>query len=355
MSLASIDAAAAVATLGAFDAIIDARSPAEFALDHLPGAVNWPVLDDAERARVGTLYVQVSALEARKVGAALVARNLAAHIEAHVGACPRDWRPLVYCWRGGQRSGSLAHVLGQIGFRTSQLAGGYKAFRAIVRDQLEALPGRHRFTVVCGRTGSGKTRLLQRLQQHGEQVLDLEALALHRGSILGGLPGTPQPSQKHFETQVWHALQGFDPGRTVYVESESARIGRLRVPQALLDRMHGTDSRRVLVRMADDARTTLLLEEYAGHTADAEAFCALLGALVELQGREAVARWQAMARAGDWRELLAELMQRHYDPLYARSLQRSYGSLAGAAEVDLGDGSAAALDAAVGALLGPAR
>jgi tRNA 2-selenouridine synthase len=355
VSLASIDAASAVATLGAFDAVIDARSPSEFALDHLPGAVNWPVLDDAERARVGTLYVQVSALEARKAGAAMVARNVAAHIEAHVGGCPREWRPLVYCWRGGQRSGSLAHVLGQIGFRTSQLAGGYKAFRGIVRDDLLILPNRHRFTVVCGRTGSGKTRLLQRLQQHGEQVLDLEALALHRGSILGGLPGTPQPSQKHFETQVWHALHGFDPARTIFVESESARIGRLRVPQALLERMHGDDSRRVLVTMRDDARATLLLEEYAGHTADAEAFCTLLGALVELQGREVVARWQAMARAGTWRDLLAELMQRHYDPLYARSLERSYGALSGATEVDLDDGSLAALDAAVQALLAAAR
>jgi tRNA 2-selenouridine synthase len=352
MSLASIDAPAAVAGLAGFDAVIDARSPAEFALDHLPGAVNWPVLDDAERARVGTLYVQVSALEARKTGAALVARNVAAHIEAHVGGWPREWRPLVYCWRGGQRSGSLAHVLGQIGFRTSQLTGGYKAFRAVVRDELLALPGRLRFTVVCGRTGSGKTRLLQRLQQHGAQVLDLEALARHRGSILGGLPGQPQPSQKHFETQVWHALHGFDTTRTVFIESESARIGRLRVPEALLERMHGADSAHVLATMADDARTTLLLDDYAGHTADAEGFCTLLAALVDLQGRETVARWQAMARAGDWPALLAELMQRHYDPLYAKSLQRSYGSLAGASTVDLGDGGPVALDAAVAALIG---
>jgi tRNA 2-selenouridine synthase len=352
MSLTSIDVAAAAAALGGFDAIIDARSPAEFALDHLPGAVNWPVLDDAERARVGTLYVQVSALEARKVGAALVARNVAAHVEAHVGAYAREWRPLVYCWRGGQRSGSLAHVLGQIGFRTSQLAGGYKAFRGVVRDELQTLPGRLRFTVVCGRTGSGKTRLLQRLQQHGAQVLDLEALALHRGSILGGLPGRPQPSQKAFETQVWHALHAFDPARPVFVESESARIGRLRVPEALLESMHGALSTRVQVTMADDARTSLLLDDYASHTADPEAFCTLLTALVDHQGPDTVQRWQAMARAGAWRELLAELMQRHYDPLYARSLQRSYGSLAGAPMVDLGDGSAQALDRAAAVLLG---
>jgi tRNA 2-selenouridine synthase len=352
MSLASIDAPAAAAALADFDTIIDARSPAEFALDHLPGAVNWPVLGDAERARVGTLYVQESALAARKVGAALVARNVAAHVEAFVGAFPREWRPLVYCWRGGQRSGSLAHVLGQIGFRVSQLGGGYKAFRNVVRDELQTLPGVLRFTVICGRTGSGKTRLLQRLQHHGEQVLDLEALARHRGSILGGLPGLPQPSQKHFETQVWHTLHGFDPARPVFVESESARIGRLRVPEPVLERMRGTDSTRVLVNMSDDARTTLLLDEYAEHTADAESFCALLSALVDLQGHETVARWQAMARAAEWRALLAELMQSHYDPLYTRSLHRSYGALDSASAVDLGDGSTAALDAAVSVLRG---
>ena len=353
MSLAFISAAEACADIANFDAVIDARSPAEFAEDHLPGAVNWPVLDDAERARVGTLYVQVSALEARKVGAALVARNVAGHIEARVGAMPREWRPLVYCWRGGQRSGSLAHILGQIGFRTTQLSGGYKGFRAVVRDELQALPQRHRFSVLCGRTGSGKTRLLQRLQQHGEQTLDLEGLAHHRGSILGEMPGLPQPTQKRFETRVWQALRGFDAARPVFVESESARIGRLRVPEALLDRMHG-DSRRVQVTMADEARTLLLLDEYASHTADPEAFCKLLTALVDLQGRETVAGWQAQARAGEWPALLADLMQRHYDPLYARSLQRSYGSLAGATTVDLGDAGPAALDAAVGLVLGVA-
>jgi tRNA 2-selenouridine synthase len=350
MSLATIDAAAAAAGLAGFDAIIDARSPSEYALDHLPGAVNWPVLDDAERARVGTLYVQVSALEARKLGAALVARNIAAHLEAHVGSLPRDWRPLVYCWRGGQRSGSLAHVLGQIGFRTQQLGGGYKAFRGVVRDALLHLPGRLRFSVVCGRTGSGKTRLLQRLQQHGEQALDLEALARHRGSVLGGLPSQPQPGQKHFETLLWQALAGFDASRTVWVESESARIGKLRVPEALLERMRHADSRRVRVVMADDARITLLLQEYASLQADPEALCALLATLVDMQGREAIGRWQALARAGAWRELLGELMQRHYDPLYLRSLQRSYGSLDAAATIDLGDGGPQALDAAVAAL-----
>jgi tRNA 2-selenouridine synthase len=225
MSLAMVTAAQALADLSTFDALIDVRSPSEFAEDHLPGAVNWPVLDDEQRRSVGTLYVQVSAHEARKVGAALVARNMAAHIEQHVRDLPREWKPLVYCWRGGQRSGTLAWYLSQIGFRTAQLSGGYKAFRAVVRSDLQTLPTRFDFHVLCGRTGSGKTLLLHALAEAGAQTLDLEGLARHRGSVLGGLPGLSQPSQKYFDTQLWHALNRLDSALPVFVESESARIG----------------------------------------------------------------------------------------------------------------------------------
>lgn len=332
-----------------FDAVIDARSPSEFAEDRLPGALNWPVLDDEERRIVGTLYKQVSALEARKVGAAMVGRRVAGHLEAFIADKPREWQPLVYCWRGGQRSGSLAWFLSQIGFRTGQLQGGYKAFRAAVRAQLDLLPQALRFTVLAGRTGSGKTRLLQRLAAAGEQVLDLEDLACHRGSVLGGMPGRPQPSQKHFDTAVWRALRGFDPQRPVYVESESARIGSLRVPEGLLLRMreHGRVRR---VEMPVASRVALLLEDYTFFAADPEAFCRLLDALVELQGRERVQSWQALARAGDWPQLFRRLMDEHYDPLYDRSMKRHFESLAGAPAVALPEGGPAALDDAVEAL-----
>lgn len=328
-----------------FDTWIDARSPAEFADDHLPGAVNWPVLDDAERARVGTLYVQDSPLAARKVGAALVARNIARHLEAQVGDKPRDWRPLVYCWRGGQRSGSLALVLAQIGFRTAQLEGGYKAFRAHVRAGLQALPPRFDLRVLCGRTGSGKTRLLQALQAAGEQVLDLEGLARHRGSVLGALPGQPQPTQKAFDTGVWHALSRFDPARPVYVESESAKIGALRVPESLLAAMHAR-GQPLRVQASDAARVAMLLDDYRPATRDPEPLCRLLDTLVALRGREAVRRWQALARSGQWPELVATLMAEHYDPLYERSMQRSYPGLHDAPRIELADGGAADLAAA---------
>ena len=149
------------AQLDDFDTIIDARSEDEFALDHLPGAVNWPTLDNEQRQEVGTLYKQVNPFEARKRGAAIAARNIARHIEPR-GAWtnPFDWKPLTYCWRGGQRSGSLSLVLDQIGFRVSIVEGGYKAFRAAVLADTERLAGLFDYRVVCGTTGSGKTRLV---------------------------------------------------------------------------------------------------------------------------------------------------------------------------------------------------
>jgi tRNA 2-selenouridine synthase len=339
----------ALAPDATFDTLIDARSPAEFADDHLPGAVNWPVLDDAERELVGTLYVQQSPLVARKRGAALVSRRIADLIDSRLQDKPREWRPLVYCWRGGQRSGSLALVLAQIGFRTAQLQGGYKAFRARVRADLEQQPRRFSYRVLCGRTGSGKTRLLQALHEAGAQVLDLEGLACHRGSILGGLPGQPQPSQKRFDTLVWQALAGFDPAQPVFVESESARIGALRVPPALLEAMHGQGA-CVRIQTSDAARIEMLLDDYRDSMNDPEPLCQLLGALVELRGHELVGRWQALARQGHWPELIAALMAEHYDPLYERSMQRSYPTLGDAPRIELAGAGRAELAAAAARL-----
>ena len=350
MALRSVTAAETAADLAAFDAVIDARSPAEFAEDHLPGALNWPVLDDDQRRVVGTLYVQASALEARKLGAVLVARNIASHLERWMADKPRDWQPLVYCWRGGQRSGALAWFLDQIGFRTAKLAGGYKGFRSVVRQDLAERPARFDFRVLAGRTGSGKTRLLQALAAEGAQVLDLEALACHRGSILGGLPGQPQPAQKHFDSRLWQALRGLDAGRPVFVESESKKIGRLQVPDALIARMH-SHGQVLRVEMDDAARLRLLLDDYGFFAADVERFCGLLDGLVTLRGRDTVARWQALARGGQWADVFGQMMTEHYDPLYGRSMDRHYGGLAQARAVPLGNASPHALQQAARSLL----
>jgi len=263
---------------------------------------------------------------------------------------PREWQPLVYCWRGGQRSGALAWFLDQIGFRTTKLQGGYKAFRTLVRDSLGELPQRFEFTVLAGRTGSGKTRLLHALREAGAQVLDLEAIACHRGSVLGGLPNTPQPAQKAFDTQLWHALRALDPGRTVFVESESKKVGSLQLPDALVARMRQA-SHCLRVEMSDSARVQLLLQEYGFFAQDAERFCALLDALVEMQGKERIQRWQQMARAGAWAEVFDQLMREHYDPLYERSMKRNFAGLDTAAVVQLADGEPTELARAARELL----
>lgn len=345
MPVRVISAVDAVAGLDQFDTLIDARSPTEFAEDHLPAALNWPVLDDDERREVGTEYKQISAFDARKRGAALVARNVAAHIETHVLDKPKGWRPLVYCWRGGQRSGTLAWFLGQIGFRTHVVEGGYKAFRHVVMEQLQALPAQLDLRVVCGKTGSGKTRLLRALAAQGAQVLDLEALASHRGSVLGSVPGHPQPTQKAFDTAVWAQLRRFDVSKPVFVESESKRIGKLQVPEALIDRMR-QHSRCVHVEMPDEARLQLLLQDYGFFTQDVELFCEKLNALVELRGKQQIARWQADARAGRVAEVFLELMHKHYDPGYTKSMQRSFAGFEEARRLQLQDSSEPALQSA---------
>lgn len=314
--------AATVADLTRFDEVIDVRSPGEFAEDHAPGAINLPVLDDDERARVGTLYKQVSPFAAKKTGAALIAHNIARHLDTWFADKPRHYRPLVYCWRGGNRSGAMTHILQKIGFAAAQLEGGYKAYRRHVVAELASLPGTLRYRVVSGPTGSGKSRLLAVLEQAGAQVLDLEGLAAHRGSLLGALPDAPQPAQKGFESAIWSALGRFDPARPVYVESESKRIGALTVPDALIAAMRSSPCIRIEVPLS--ARVQLLIEDYAHYLAAPDVLNARLAHLAELQGRETVAAWQALADTRAWPELVAALLAQHYDPAYRKSLSRNY-------------------------------
>jgi tRNA 2-selenouridine synthase len=328
----------AYSQLCAFDAVLDARSPSEFAEDHLPGAVNAPVLDDAERTLVGTVYKQQSAFEAKRIGAPLVARNIARHMEALFGAKPRDWKPLVYCWRGGGRSGALAHVLRQVGWDARRLEGGYKAFRRQVVADLGRLPADFSFHVICGATGSGKSRLLEALGPAGAQVLDLEVLAAHRGSVLGELPDAPQPSQKSFETALWSALSAFDPARPVFVESESKKVGNLRVPDVLIERMRASRCFRL---EADTAtRTALLLQDYAHFVADPKVLAGKLDLLRALHGAERIEQWKAHLEAGRWEPLVADLLDNHYDPAYRRSLARNYRDAQTAAALAVTDISA---------------
>lgn len=352
MALIPIDAANALAQLDGFHTIIDARSESEYAEDHIPGAVNWPSLNDTERHAVGTQYKQVSPFDAKKRGAALTARNIANHIEHHVLDKPKGWQPLVYCWRGGKRSGSLALVLDQIGFQVHLLSGGYREYRRAVIAALAELPQELQLRVICGTTGSGKSRLLHVLAELGAQVLDLEALANHRGSVLGLMPGERQPGQKRFESRLWDALRRFDTTQPVWVESESKKIGDLQVPPALITHMRASPC--VTLELALEDRVQLLLDEYRHFATDTTAFNARLDALRMLCGHARVDTWQSNVRAGAVAPVVRELLLDHYDPIYTQSMQRNFTGFRAPRVRAFWDGSDVSLRATAQAMLASA-
>ena len=314
-----------VADLAAYDAIIDVRSPAEFGEDHIPGAINCPVLDDAQRAEVGTLYKQVSPFEAKKIGAAMVSESIARHLRQSFLHYPKSWKPLIYCWRGGDRSGSMTTILRAIGWQAGQLDGGYKAWRSHVIASIATLAPQFEFKVISGATGSAKTRILQAIGQLGEQVIDLEGLASHKGSVLGILPNQPQPQQKWFETMVFQTLQTFDPSRPVYVEAESRKIGNVHVPEPLIERMRMSECLNIDATLA--ARVDFLLEDYDYFLTLPDLLNARLETLKSLQSRETLNHWRQLIEAGAWPTLVGELLELHYDPLYRRSQNHNFSAI----------------------------
>lgn len=334
----------ALGQLDRFHAVIDARSESEYAEDRLPDAVNWPSLNDEERHLIGTQYKQVSPFEARKMGAMLVARNIARHIEREVLTLPKNWRPLVYCWRGGQRSGALALILSQIGFDVTVLEGGYKAFRQHIVQWLPEAGAHLPLVVLCGRTGSAKTRLLRTLAASGAQVLDLEALAVHRGSILGAEPDRGQPSQKAFEHALWLAIQRLDLHRPIFIESESRTIGRLRLPESLILRMRAAPC--VHVDMPIEARVEFLCEDYAHFVRNHQGLADRLDALRIHRGHATVDAWQTGLQQGRIHEVVQDLLTQHYDPTYLRSMRSHFARFDTAAQLWLADGQPVTLERA---------
>lgn len=304
--------------LAGFDTVIDTRSPLEFAEDHLPGAINLPVLSNEERARVGTIYKQVSPFDARKLGGAMVAANAARHIAGPLAGFGGGWRPLVYCWRGGQRSGAFATILAQIGWRTGRIEGGYKAWRALVVQRVTA-PVAAPVVVLDGNTGSAKTEILHRLALRGHQVLDLEALANHRGSLFGAMPGG-QPSQKLFESRLAMALEALDISRPVLVEAESSRIGNVNLPRGIWQAIIAAPRLRLAVPVA--ARAAYTARSYADACADPARLASIIESLRPLHPAERIADWLRQVQARDWDGLALGLMRDHYDPRYDRHRAR---------------------------------
>jgi tRNA 2-selenouridine synthase len=309
-----------------FDEVIDVRSPSEFAEDHVPCAVNLPVLDDAERVRIGTIYKHVGPFQARKIGAALIAQNISRQLETHFADKGREYRPLIYCWRGGQRSRSMAIILSQIGWRAETLEGGYKQYRRLVvrmlydGDDEGAFLFRGRFVLIDGNTGSGKTGLLKALEAAGAQVIDLEGIGRHRGSVFGGI-ATPQPSQKAFDSAIAERLAAFDRQRPVFIEAESSRIGRISIPRLVWQQMR--DSPRIQIAAARDARARYLVREYKDLTTDLDKLLDRINKLQPYQPAARLEEWRAMARSAAFEALARQLMEHHYDAGYARQRRRS--------------------------------
>jgi tRNA 2-selenouridine synthase len=328
-----------------YDDVIDVRSPGEFAEDRIPGSINLPVLGDAERAEVGTLYRVSGAFAARKLGASYVSANIGRHLRDYFANKERDYRPLIYCWRGGQRSASLATVLAHVGWRVTVLRGGYKTYRAHVRRELDRLPAIFDFRLVAGATGTGKTRLLHALAGRGAQVLDLEGLARHRGSVLGA--DGPQPSQKYFDSLLLAALECFTPTAPVWVEAESNRIGNLYLPPALWNAMRSADG--IELRVPIEARVRHLLAEYAHFLVEPDALRNLLAPLARRHGSRQLDTWNRQIDAGAWDAFVASLLAVHYDPAYAASARRCFPSVA--RPVELTDATFGEIDGMVEQLL----
>jgi tRNA 2-selenouridine synthase len=309
-----------LAQLDAFDSILDARTPDEYKLDHIPNAINTPTLNNEERILIGTTYKQVSAFEAKKRGGAMAARNIAMHIETLFLDKPKNWKPLVYCWRGGNRSGSMVTILRAIGWQAQQLDGGHKAYRKLVIESLDTLPAQYTFQVIGGATGSGKSALLNELAKQGAQVLDLETLAQHRGSVLGRFADTPQPTQKWFDSQLADKLRRFDTSKPVFVEAESKKIGQIALPESLMAAIRSAPLWEVQAPI--NSRVQYLLLDYAEYVEHPERLKQQLSYLLPLFGRETLNQWFDAIDAGNFADITQTLLLEHYDPLYQRALER---------------------------------
>lgn len=330
-----------------YDMIIDVRSPAEFADDHLPSALNLPVLDNEQRAEIGTIHKQISPFAAKRAGAALVAVNIAHHISTTLKDADRNFRPLVYCWRGGQRSGSIARIFSEIGWHTDLIDGGYKRYRRQVLEGLDTLPQQLRLVVLRGRTGLAKTHILHSAHAKGAQVIDLEGLANHRGSLLGVKPDGEQPSQRLFESRLHAVLNGLDPALPVFIEAESNKIGQIHIPAVLWRKMREAVS--IVADTKIEHRVAFLCRDYAHIIADPTRLEPLLGWVVTRLGYGIVNKWRDLIKARDWSGFVRAVLDDHYDPAYDKSSgQRSHEIIA---TLDVGRLDSDAIDRAANQLL----
>lgn len=294
--------------------VLDVRSPSEFAKGHIPGAISMPLFEDAERALVGTCYKQEGRDAAVLLGLKLVGPKLAPLVELARQHAPGG-RVRVHCWRGGERSGSVAWLLEKAGFQeVVTLRGGYKAFRNHV---LASFAHPIRPIMLGGFTGAGKTGILKKLRQQGEQVIDLEALANHKGSSFGGFGQEPQPSTEHFENLLWSQITALDPHRPIWFEDESPMIGRVRIPDALFAQLFAAPLCVADVPIAD--RVQRLVDEYG--TAPKELLAEAIERIRKRLGPQHGKTALLALEDGDLHTVARTVLQ-YYDKTYAWTLDQ---------------------------------
>ena len=300
--------------------VIDVRTPAEFAKGHLPNAMNIPIFTNEERIEVGTLYVQQGRTIAIKQGLDFVGPKMRSFIENVEQLMEESATKeiLVYCWRGGMRSGSMAWLFEMYGFSVTVLKGGYKAFR---RFTLQILEQPFPFIILGGYTGSGKTHILQQLHQHGESVIDLEKLAGHKGSAFGWLGEPYQPTQEHFDNTLTLELLRCAKAKRIWLEDESRRIGSVNIPMCIWNRMR--ESPLLVANITKEQRILNLLNDYDSFTTDE-----LMDSLVRLRERLGGAASKEAEDALVKRNLrrVVEITLVYYDKFYRRSMEQRENS-----------------------------
>lgn len=292
--------------------IIDVRSPAEFAHAHIPGAVNMPLFGNEERAQIGTTYKRAGKDAAVLEGLDMVGPKMSAFVRQAKKLNPKGKQVLVHCWRGGMRSGSMAWLLNTAGLEANTLTGGYKAYRTEV---LASFAEPRNLIILGGKTGSGKTDILKQLAAQGEQVIDLEGLAHHKGSSYGAIGQLPQPSSEQFENLVYERWRQLDPDKAIWLEDESRNIGRCFIPPPLWQQM-----RAALVAFLDiprAVRVQRLVHEYTGidHALLVEATQRIERRLGGLAAKQALAALTQQDYA-----MVADLTLVYYDKAYLHGL-----------------------------------
>jgi tRNA 2-selenouridine synthase len=298
-----------------FDTIIDVRSPLEFAEDHIVGAINCPVLSDLERQKVGTIYKKESSFKAKIIGSSLTAKNIAFHIENNFMEKKGSWQPLIYCWRGGQRSKAFSIVLSEVGWRTNQLKGGYKEYRNQVINFLDNIGPKLKITLISGKTGSAKTKILKSIENEGGQILDLEGLANHKGSLLGKIPDLIQPSQKFFESLIFNKIQKLNLKDKIYIEAESSKIGNIHIPKSIWKKM--INSPRIEISANVELRAKFLVSDYDYMCNDPTLINPIIKGLKNRLSKKLFDEWTNLIDRKKWFDLTKSFLENHYDPSYS--------------------------------------